>query len=124
MKTILTVILFVISLNAFSQPPGVKISAPVTVCDSIILNVGDMIELGTGTNDNGDFKFVYQPMHISGVAQHPLSSVHSGLSYPIKSFREIKNKYSRKVIATIMIGSFAKVVEIESAIKSGEVVVK
>jgi hypothetical protein len=129
MKLILSIALFITVLNfkVYSQIGGDVIETPYKATDGTVFNAGDTIKLGLGTMNNGSFNYVYQPAnYFTGTPQQNLSSAWNGYKFKIIELRNLGNKRNGyKTVAIIKTSALLKgIIDIESAITSGEIVTK
>lgn len=128
MKRILIISLLVIySLITFGQN---KIDS-YTASDNITYHIGDTIKLGTGSDNNGNFKYLQMGglsntlSAMNGDYQNVSSSVgrnYSGLNVIIKKIKEQKFKGGTKVLFVVGGGNITNYnLMIEEALKTGEI---
>lgn len=117
-------ILFVTTINiAQGQIGGKKSKDAYMLFDSIRINPGDTLHLGSGTDRRGDFVSIYQPPNVLiGIAETSLPRNFSGKFLVIKHFKVQKDKRTgEKTIAVVSPGGLNYVVDIEQAVKLQEI---
>lgn len=123
MKRILLFVLLM-PVAVYSQIPGKKLKESSVSINGISFQEGDILMLGTGSNDNGDFSYIYQPAnYLAGVEERKLPSMYSNTEMEVKHFKEYKHKrVSPKVYAVVNFGGFNYAVDIKGALEYGELV--
>lgn len=125
MKKLLMLLSFLtLTISSYSQIPGSKIKGPITILNHQFIE-GDTLKIGTGTNPNGDFKFIYMPPNaLVGTPQTNLDKMYSNLTVTIKHFKKFEStKFGNKTFTVVNFGGLNTVIELEQAINSGEVIV-
>lgn len=86
---------------------------------------GDTLRVGTGSNPNGDFKFIYQPPnYILGTKQINFDKMYTGTRLVIKKFREWESSaLGIKEFTIVRWTIINAVVELEAAIEAGEIII-
>ncbi len=127
MKKILFILFTTIFVSSLSdaQIPGTKIPGPLIILDSIQVREGDVLKLGHGSDPRtGDFVFIYAPAN--GWAGTPLifyANSYSNTTLKVKFFKEYEQrKIGKKIFVVVDAPGINRVVELEAAIKSGEIV--
>lgn len=120
----LIILLFLIPFYGFSQIPGKKIEGPIKTKYGFLIQEGDTIIIGTGTNPNGDFKYIYMPTNgFAGNQESSLPKMYSGASIQIKFFKKLSGpKFGEKFFTVFNMGGFNQVIEFEQAYESGEII--
>jgi hypothetical protein len=123
MKKLLLLFLF-IPFFAVSQIPGVKIEGPIDTKFGFKISKGDKITVGTGTDPNGDFKFIYMPPNGFSNQQQNLQKSLSGTKTTMKGFKQLTNKsIGTKTWGIVNFGGLNMCVEVDQAIESGELII-
>lgn len=123
MKTLFTIILLTICFDLSAQIGGERIDTAYHCKDGRILHPDDTIHFGSGTLPNGGFKYIYIPANgFAGTPQESASSQYSGYHSQIKFFKKQgSKKLGYKTLAVINTGGFNLAIDIEQAIKAGEI---
>jgi hypothetical protein len=125
MKTLILSLFLFLGCYAFGQIPGSKFKGPFKT-KFREFKEGDTLQVGYGSNPNGDFRFIYQPPnYIWGTEEKPLTKMMSNSRLIIKHFKEYDSpKMGLKFYTVVSIGSIVNnVVELEPAIESGEIII-
>ena len=124
MKNIIVIIVFLISsVSAFAQNTT---EIPIyTASNGHVFKLGDLIQLGVGSNINKDFVFVHtSPTSLIGKVNLP--SNFSGNTIPIKTIKSVttKNMGTKTYLICTTGGASPYWCDIEPAILTGEVIAK
>ena len=120
MKTVLTLAAALFATTAFAQIPGKKSNHPIEI-NGTTYGIGDTIYFQTGTLPDGAFKYIYnQSPMLDGPAYMPSSL--SGMRLQIKFFKTQGNRAAGyKTYAVVNPGALNYAVDLEQAIKTGEI---
>jgi hypothetical protein len=124
MKTVLLCLCCFFYCATFAQLGGEKVNGPVKFNDTLILNIGDTLLLGSGSADRGDFKNIYIPAnYYIGLEETSLQRKFARSTLIIKGFRKISHKkIGEKIVAVVNLGGFNDAVDVVSAIEDKEIV--
>jgi hypothetical protein len=125
MKSALLLIFILPAAKLFAQIPGYKVDGPVQINDSLWVREGDTLKLGTGSSGSrGDFRYIYIPANaLLGSMEESLNRTYAGKYAVIKHFKKWEHKKSgTKIYTVINLGGLNEVVELGSAIETGEIV--
>jgi hypothetical protein len=124
MRKILFFIFLAIPQFLLAQIPGSKWDGPL-ITKYGTFHKGDTLKVGTGSDPNGDFKFIYQPANdLLGTDQTNLQKMYSSTRLIIKYFKEWEShKFGLKEFTVVGFSSRNGVVELEAAIEAGEIIV-
>lgn len=123
MKKILLIIC-ILPIFAYGQIPGSKFKGPLQTKYGDF-HEGDTLKVGTGSNPNGDFKFIYQPPNgFLGTPQVNLPKMYAGTHLKIKFFKEWdSSKFGIKQLTIVSFTAINGIVELEPAIEAGEIII-
>lgn len=120
MRKILT-ILFAVTVTStlHAQIGGKKIKGPLVLADSTVINEGDTLHLGNGSDRRGEFVSIYQPANmILGVEEQSLKRDYAGTAMVIKFFKKMP---LNKTIAVVSFGSLNYIADIQQGVELGEI---
>jgi hypothetical protein len=125
MKKIMVLIISISCvITAQSQIAGIKSKNAIKVFDSIDVNIGDTIYLGSGSDRKGDFVSIYQPPNYwIGVRETSLPRDYSGKYVIIKFFKNQSNKRTgdKRVAIINPSGGLNFIVDIEGGVRNQEI---
>lgn len=123
MKNTLIIFLFLPSL-LLAQIPGKSIDGPL-ITKYGNFNIGDTLKVGTGSDQNGDFKFIYQPKNMwLQTPQQNLPKMSSHIQLIIQGFKKYQStQFGTKYFTVVKTSIINGIVEIESAIEAGEIII-
>lgn len=109
------------TLSAHAQIPGSKIKGPIEVQGTKV-DEGDTLHIGTGSNPNGNFKFIVIPINVlAGVPETPLHKQFANTHIVVKFLKKYESKrVGEKYFAVINPGGFNHMVDLQPAIEAGE----
>lgn len=121
----LFIFLLIIPAFAFSQTMS---NDTLYTSTGVAIVKGQKLKIGTGTLPDGSFKYIRITVssiyHGSTTSSNALKSYASGYQYPVIKIEKRGNENIGFVYYPIVKGAFKYEVDIENAIKSGEIVFK
>lgn len=110
---------------AYGQIKGKTIETPITLQNGTVVNIGDTLFLGKGTDTRGDFNYIFQPVNplLKHKTELSLPREMEGKSLVVKYFKEQSSKKTGdKTIAVVSHGGYNYIADLDPAIEYGEVV--
>lgn len=120
MRKILTILFAVtVSSTLKAQIGGKKAKGPLVLADSTVVNAGDTLHLGNGSDRRGEFVSIYQPANmLLGVSEQSLKRDFAGTTAVIKYFKDMP---TGKRIAVVSFGSLNCIADIQQGVELGEI---
>lgn len=125
MKCLFVLSLLLLTSASYAQIVGKKSKDAIIIFDSIVVNPGDTLHFGNGTDPKGDFVYVYTPPNYwVGTKEEGMQRRFAHKFAVIKHFKKHKDKRTgEKTVAVINpFGGLNFVADVESAIESKEIV--
>lgn len=111
--------------TGLAQIKGKTIETPITINNGTVVNIGDTLFLGKGTDTRGDFNYIFQPVNplLKHKTELSLPREMEGKSLVVKYFKEQSSKKTGdKTIAVVSHGGYNYIADLDPAIEHGEVI--